>query len=61
MAKDRNVEKGQELWETVGKVDGVENIDYDGHFGNYIYIEVDTEHDTKDTWKLIYDLINGYV
>jgi len=61
MAKDREVEKGQELWEIIGKVDGVLDTDYDGHFGNYIYIEVDTEHDTKTTWKSIYDLINSYV
>jgi len=60
MHKDIDVEEGQGLWETIGEVDGVQDVDYDGHFGNYIYVEIDKEHDTKGTWKLIYDLINQY-
>jgi len=58
--KDSNVEKGQELWETIGEIQGVRGDDYDGAFGNYIYVEIDIEYDTKDTWKLIYNLINQY-
>jgi len=61
MIKDRNIETGQALWETIGRIDGIIDIDYDGHFGNNIYIEIDIEHDTKDTWKLICGLINKYV
>ena len=58
--KDGRAGFKQELWEIIGKVDGVIDVDYDGHFGNYIYVEIDTERDTKDTWKLIYKLINQY-
>ena len=61
MDRDRIIEPGQELWETIGKIDGVREVDYDGHFGNNIYIEVAIAHDTKDTWKLICGLINEYV
>ncbi len=61
MRKDNNVEKGHELWEALGEIQGVRGDDYDGAFGNYIYIEIDIEYDTEDTWKLIYDLINQYL
>ena len=61
MDRDMNIEIGQSLWETIGKIDGIIDVDYDGHFGNYIYVEVDIEHDTKDTWKLICGLINEYI
>ena len=62
MNRDRDTfGEERELWEIIEKIDGVQNIDYDGHLGNYIYIEVDTEHDIKTTWKLIYDSINSYV
>ena len=59
--RDNDAEEAdQQLWETIGLIDGVQDVDYDGHFGNYIYIEVDKEHDTEATWKSIYDLINSY-
>lgn len=59
--KDIDVENiGQELWSVI-KVLGVQDVDYDAAFGNYIYVTISTEHDTEDTWKLIYDLINQYV
>lgn len=50
----------QELWGAIGLLDGVQDVDYDGHFGNCIWIEIATEYDTEATWKLIYDLINQY-
>ena len=62
MRKDSEAEEvDQELWGAIGLLDGVIDVDYDGHFGNNIYIEIDIEHDTKDTWKLICGLINKYV
>jgi len=61
MDKDRDIGVGKELWETIGKIDGVQDVDYDGHFGNNIYVTVDTRHDTEGTWKLIYGLINQYI
>ena len=61
MHKDIDVENmDQELWAIIEKVDGVQDVDYDWDFGNYIYVEIDIEYDTEDTWKLIYDLINQY-
>lgn len=53
-------EVDQELWGTIGLLDGVIDVDYDGHFGNYIFVEIAIRHDTEATWKLIYDLINSY-
>lgn len=57
-AKDNNVGPGKELWEVIGEVDGIQNVDYED---NYIYVEIDIGYDTEDTWKLIYDLINQYL
>ena len=59
--KDMNVKAGETLWEILGKIDGVRDVDYDGHFGNYIYIEIDEDNNTPATWELIYNLINNYL
>jgi len=62
MHKDIDFENmDQELWSIIEKVDGVQDVDYDGVYGNYIYIIIDIEYDTEDTWKLIYDLINQHI
>lgn len=48
------------LWYLLGEIDGVLDVDYDGHFGNNIYLEVSVDHDTKETWKSICETINNY-
>lgn len=58
---DISVELYQTLYTVIGKIKGVRDTDYDGHFGNYMYIEIDIKYDTEDTWKLIYDSINNYI
>ena len=61
LAKDMNMEAGETLRELLGKIVGVLDVDYNGHFGNYIYIEVDVDHDISATWNLIYTLIVNYL
>ena len=45
------------LYLSLEKIDGVNSIEYNGHFGLYIYLTVEEEHDTKETHKKISDLI----
>ena len=40
--------------ETIG---GVNNIDYNGHFGSYIYLRLDITDDTPETWEAINKMI----
>lgn len=39
------------------KIEGVENVDYNGHFGNYIWLTIEHPHDNKVTWDKIETLI----
>jgi hypothetical protein len=40
---------------------GAYNIDYDGHFGPHIFLSIEVEEDTKETWGLIFDTIENYL
>lgn len=35
------------------KIDGVSKVEYDGHFGPYVFLTVDVEDDTEETWSKI--------
>jgi hypothetical protein len=48
----------QQLMETL---DGVSEVDYDGHFGPHIYIHLDPKFDYSSTWFAVYKIINDYV
>ena len=37
------------LCDKLEKIDGVSNVNYDGHFGAAIYLKLDTEHDNDAT------------
>ena len=45
------------LYMTLERIDGIHSVDYNGHFGAYIYLTIEEEHDTKETHKKISDLI----
>lgn len=53
--------KGITLSEDIDKLDGVDDADYNGHFGNYIYYRVETKHDTPETHKKIQELTQAYI
>lgn len=45
------------LYMTLERIDGIHSVDYNGHFGSYIYLTIEEEHDTQETHKKISDLI----
>lgn len=46
------------LGEKLFELSGVENIEYNGHFGAYIYLTISTECDNEATWNQIKEIIN---
>jgi len=59
--KENQVEDYNELWVILENINGVSGVEYNGHFGNYIYLEIKKEHDSSNTWRSIYDVINNYI
>jgi hypothetical protein len=49
------------LYMSLEKIDGIHSVDYNGHFGSYIYLTVEEEHDTIETHKKISDLITNQI
>ena len=41
--------------------DGISEIDYDGHFGPYIFLTLEKKYDTDATWDVIYSTIRGFL
>ncbi len=39
------------------KIAGVWKVAYEGHFGPYVYLSVDVEDDTEETWAQIEAII----
>jgi len=42
-------------------VEGVIECNYDGHFGPYVYVEIDNAFDTPATMQKIKQVINRYI
>ena len=45
--------------EMLEKLDGVFEVDFNGHFGSYIYLSIEKEFDNDKTLQLISDIINN--
>jgi len=37
------------------------DTDYDGHFGNRIYVSMEAEDDTPETWELIFQYTTDFI
>lgn len=37
------------------------NVDYNGHFGNFIYLSLETDDDTKEQWDMIEHIITEHI
>jgi hypothetical protein len=53
-----NAEQEADDWDGVlstrlDRIEGVFDTNYNGHFGNYIWVTIATEHDNLATWKEI--------
>jgi len=46
------------LSKKLDKIKGLNNVDYNGHFGPYIWLTIETECDTSETWSEIEKFIN---
>lgn len=46
------------LSERLYAIPGVDKIEYNGHFGAYIYLTILADCDNEDTWKQIKKMIN---
>lgn len=59
MFKDNEVPSP--LYLLLTDIDGVFNVDYDGHFGPHICMTLDIESESEDVWKVIYEIIENYL
>ena len=59
MDKDREAE--DPLYMLLIGIDGVADVDYDGHFGPHIYVTLYIEYENEDMWKSIYETIENYL
>lgn len=50
-------ESNDTLYWLLGQIPGVKNIDYDGHFGNVIYLSIENDCDLIATKKRIMEVI----
>ena len=45
------------LYNVLSKLPGVDNVDYNGHFGPYVWVTIDARNDNAETWEAIEKLI----
>lgn len=53
--------KAKPLYEQLLEIDGVSEVEYDGHYGPQIYINLDPKYDYSSTWAAIYGTIEDYL
>ena len=51
-------ERRVSLWAELQKIPGVRDVDYNGHFGLYVFLTVDKEYDNDKTLYAISDVMN---
>ena len=49
------------LYTKLMDVAGVLEVDYNGHFGPFIFIKITAKHDAPETWKRIFAIVNSYL
>lgn len=49
------------LCEKLGQITGVNDIEYNGHFGNFIYLTIDKDVDNKKTKDQISKIIEDHL
>ena len=45
--------------EQLAGIFGISRVEYDGHFGGYVFLTIDVEEDTEETWEQIEAIIEG--
>ncbi len=49
------------LFAQLEDIEGVDNVDYDGHFGPYIFVKMAFVDDTQQTRDKIEEIINNFI
>ena len=49
------------LFHHLDKIKGVDEVDYNGHFGNVVFLNVDAMFDNPETWETIEKTITDYM
>jgi len=49
------------LSEQLDLLDGITDSDYNGHFGNYIFLTIDSKYDNDKTWDAIETTIKNHI
>lgn len=49
------------LFVRLGKLEGIRMVDYDGHFGPFVFLTIDTDADTEDTKNAVTACIQEYL
>jgi hypothetical protein len=65
LAVEHNDEKGESLLDKLGAIPssgrGVLNVEYNGHFGAYIFFTIDKEDDTPELHDAIIKTIRAHI
>ena len=59
--KDKAMDAGQTLDALLHNLDAVEEVEYDGHFGPFLFIKVDKDSDCAKLWEDIQEIIDSYL
>ena len=54
-------EDNKQLWDRLEDISGVSDIDYNGHFGQYIWLTVEESWNSNGTWIEIFQTINDFI
>lgn len=49
------------LWKRLDDIRGVDEIDYNGHFGSNVWLTVEESYNSNGTWIDIFQTINDYI
>jgi len=58
---DGELPSGKELYQKIDKVAGVDDTDYNGHFGANVFYRVSAEHDNEETHAEVRRLIQEHI
>ena len=58
---DEDREDSEMLYNKLMNVIGVLQVDYNGHFGNYIFLKVNPEFDNEEMWKEIENITMNHI
>jgi|WetSurMetagenome_2_1015567.scaffolds.fasta_scaffold1879984_2 hypothetical protein len=54
-------ESGKCLFQKLSSIVGISNVEYDGHFGNYVFLDIGIDYDNKTTYENIINIIKKHI